>query len=58
MPQKKFTNGDYDGDLLDGKRHGFGKLVFHDGDYYDGEWRNDAVCLLYLFSHSLFKYLM
>jgi len=30
----------YDGDLLNGKRHGKGEMRWANGDYYDGEWQN------------------
>ena len=31
----------YEGSLLDGKRHGQGRLMWIDGGYYEGSWFND-----------------
>ena len=34
--------GDYEGEIVDGKYHGTGKLTWEDGSYYEGEfWRNE-----------------
>ena len=33
----------YDGSKKDGKREGFGKLFYHDGGMYKGEWRNNEM---------------
>lgn len=39
----EYENGDkYEGDFEFGKKHGQGKYDWSDGDYYDGEWRNDS----------------
>ena len=35
------TNGIYEGELENGKRHGKGKYTYSNGDEYDGEWEND-----------------
>lgn len=32
----------YEGDHRDGKRHGFGRVTWEDGNTYAGEWRDDA----------------
>jgi len=37
----EFANGQYQGDLVDGKRHGKGKLIYNNGNCYDGTWEND-----------------
>ena len=34
--------GTYDGDLVDGKRQGTGKMTYTNGDVYDGTWWNDG----------------
>ena len=40
-----FLNGKlqdkYDGDMLKGKRHGYGQMVWDNGDTYSGDWVND-----------------
>ena len=28
----------YEGDYIEGKRHGKGKCVFSNGSFYDGDW--------------------
>ena len=33
----------YEGDTLEGMRDGFGKLIFRDGAYYEGNWREDKM---------------
>jgi len=30
--------GIYVGDFKDGKRTGFGKMIYKDGSYYEGNW--------------------
>ena len=38
----KYDSGDmYDGQLLNGKRSGHGKMVFSNGDMYIGMWKTD-----------------
>nr|ADD95793.1 hypothetical protein [uncultured organism MedDCM-OCT-S08-C288] len=32
----------YEGEYLDGKRHGSGTMVFPDGSVYEGDWARDA----------------
>jgi hypothetical protein len=42
MPHKVFENGDvYDGDLVNGIRHGKGKTVMKNGNSYEGAYEND-----------------
>lgn len=37
-----YANGDvYEGSILNGKRHGKGKLISKSGDIYEGDWQND-----------------
>lgn len=31
----------YEGGLLDSQRHGLGRILYHSGRWYFGEWRND-----------------
>jgi hypothetical protein len=31
----------YEGDILDGKKHGFGKMLYKNGNVYEGKWKND-----------------
>jgi len=33
----------YEGDLVHGKKHGKGTIVYNNGAYYSGEWRNDQM---------------
>lgn len=35
------TSGEYIGYVVDGKRHGRGKMMYTTGDIYDGEWHED-----------------
>jgi hypothetical protein len=35
--------GTYTGEFGLGRRHGDGKYIFENGDYYDGQWKNDMV---------------
>ena len=38
----KFDNGDrYKGDIIDGKKNGFGICLFQNNDRYEGLWKND-----------------
>jgi hypothetical protein len=39
--KKKFIDSYYEGDVLDDKRHGLGRMFYDLGRYYFGEWRND-----------------
>eukprot|EP01036_Dinobryon_divergens_P003343 gene3343-4400_t len=45
IAHKEFVkNGDgssYDGDIVDGKRHGKGKFIERNGSIYNGEWKYD-----------------
>ena len=39
----KWDNGDvFDGQMLDGKRNGKGRMVWASGQSYDGDWRDDV----------------
>lgn len=41
----KYGSGDvYEGQLLNGKRSGKGKMTFANGDYYIGMWKSDQMC--------------
>lgn len=40
MARQEFNNGFYEGDIVDGKRHGKGTYTWNDGQKYTGEWRN------------------
>jgi hypothetical protein len=41
----KYDNGDmYEGQLLNGKKSGEGKMTFNNGDIYIGMWKNDMMC--------------
>jgi len=33
--------GEYEGDCVNGKRNGFGKLIYKDGSIYEGNWLNE-----------------
>ncbi len=38
-----YKNGDsYEGDFVEGKRHGLGEYIYKDTSYYRGEWENDC----------------
>ena len=34
----------YEGDYIDGKKEGKGKLTFADGSYYEGEFKQNEIC--------------
>ena len=37
-----YASGDrYDGDYVDGKRHGHGVFYYANGNHYDGDWVDD-----------------
>ncbi|CAG9333836.1 unnamed protein product [Blepharisma stoltei] len=38
---KSYEDGEYKGEVKNGKRHGFGKFIWNNGSWYEGEWRND-----------------
>mmetsp|Transcript_4967 Transcript_4967/g.8470 ORF Transcript_4967/g.8470 Transcript_4967/m.8470 type:complete len:173 (-) Transcript_4967:84-602(-) len=41
----KYDSGEiYEGQLLNGKRSGNGKIMFSNGDSYRGMWKNDMMC--------------
>ncbi len=40
-PLRVFSDGKYDGELRNGKRHGSGNFLWENGDCYDGDWQND-----------------
>lgn len=33
----------YEGEFVDGKRHGHGEMLWHSGDRYVGEWKDDYI---------------
>jgi hypothetical protein len=33
----------YDGNFLYGKRNGFGKMIYSNGDIYEGEWIDNVI---------------
>lgn len=33
----------YEGDFVDGKRHGHGEMLWYNGDRYIGEWKDDNI---------------
>jgi hypothetical protein len=37
----RYTDGVYDGEIKDGKKHGRGKITYTIGAVYDGEWNDD-----------------
>lgn len=37
---EKYENGVYDGEFVNGKRHGKGKYKWADGAEYDGDWKD------------------
>lgn len=39
--KKKFADSTYEGDLLNERRHGLGRMFYDSGRYYFGEWRHD-----------------
>ena len=42
--EQKYSDGsDYNGNYLEGKREGQGIYTFDNGDYYDGQWKNDLM---------------
>ena len=36
----EFVHGTYEGDLMNGKKHGVGKFVWSQGDTYEGDFHN------------------
>lgn len=39
-----YGNGSvYEGEVVNGQREGFGKIVFPDGGVYEGEWKNNKM---------------
>lgn len=42
----------YEGDILNGYRHGNGLFVFADGSYYSGQWRYNKPSGLGLFHYT------
>ena len=55
--QETYEDGSiYDGEKLNGRRHGTGKFFYADGGYYEGEWnqgRMEGLGTLYYPSGSL-----
>ncbi|WP_148371808.1 protein kinase domain-containing protein [Bacteroides bouchesdurhonensis] len=41
---KTFYDCRYEGDLVEGKRHGSGTAYYNSGDVYVGEWKDDKMC--------------
>ena len=42
IKSKNYENGNiYDGELVDGKKEGFGKMTYKNGNVYEGQWKND-----------------
>lgn len=41
MDDESSKQGKYEGEMLNGKRHGFGKAVYDNGTVYEGYWEND-----------------
>ena len=39
--RKEYNNGVYEGQLVNGKRHGKGKFTWTGGDVYEGDWVDD-----------------
>ncbi|MFN9900801.1 MAG: hypothetical protein ACK55Z_18870 [bacterium] len=33
----------YEGQCLDGKLQGYGRMIWYDGPYYEGDWDNDQM---------------
>ncbi len=40
--RKVYADGVYVGEFKDGKKDGFGRVLFHNGDTYIGHWSNDT----------------
>ena len=38
---KDYDDGKYEGELKDGKKEGYGKFIWTNGEYYIGQWVND-----------------
>lgn len=37
-----FSNGErYEGELMNGRKHGFGKYIYENGNKYEGLWADD-----------------
>jgi hypothetical protein len=52
----RYASGDqYDGEWLDGKRHGKGVYLFSGGDKYVGEWANNQWAGFGVHTRALFK---
>lgn len=49
-------NGTYDGEMLNGKRHGKGRMTYANGDWYDGNWQNDNMSGIGEFSNEKDKW--
>jgi hypothetical protein len=39
--KKKIKKDIYEGDILNGQKHGFGKMIHKNGDIYEGHWKNN-----------------
>jgi hypothetical protein len=39
----KYDNGIYEGELLDGKKHGYGIYKWESGSKYEGQWRDNKL---------------
>lgn len=40
---RKYTNGAYEGEILNGQPEGRGKMIFTDGRIYEGDWKNRTI---------------
>lgn len=42
---KKYNNGIYEGHLINGKRNGWGRFVWMNGECYTGQWKDDKIAI-------------
>jgi hypothetical protein len=43
----------YDGVMMDGVKRGKGRIIYSNGDCFEGEFRDDKVIHLYIYINSL-----